>query len=174
MNGTLLSAREVQSEYWKLKQFSLFMCIASFLQSDTWLDTEGALPEGAEVTVLPGGSSDVAPHKDAFIATIAVGHVDVGRNVLYRLRKDGVLLSEMIPRHRLRHRVWYSICFACVTNEKRHDAPSTQHFLNKVTRRRDVATHPGGGAQGGGEAGMYRGMGRQGGGQGGAHSRRGT
>lgn len=108
------------------------MCIASFLQSDTWLDTEGALPEGAEVTVVPEGSSDVAPHKDASIATIAVGHVDVGGDVLYQLRKDGVLLSEMIPRHRLRHRVWYSICSACVTNEKRHDAPSTQHFLNKI------------------------------------------
>ena len=103
-NGTILSAREIQSEYWKLKQFFLFMCIASFLQTNTWLDAEGALPEGAEVTVLPEGSSDVAPHKDAFIATIAVGHVDVGGNVLYQLRKDGVLLSEMIPRHRLRHR----------------------------------------------------------------------
>ena len=37
-----------------------------------------------------------------------------------------------VARSQLRHRVFYTQAFACVTDEKRHDAYTTSHFLNKI------------------------------------------
>ena len=133
-NGTILSARESQSEYWRLKQYSLFICIAKFLLRTSWLDKSSALATGMEVTVEPVEPADDAlePHTESFLATIEEGRSVVGSHIEYRVRRDGVLLDAPVPRCRVRRREWYSIAFACVTNEKRHDAPSTQHMLNKV------------------------------------------
>lgn len=47
-NGQILNAREIQSEYWTLKAFSLFISITTHLISSVWLDRESPLPDGAE------------------------------------------------------------------------------------------------------------------------------
>ena len=39
---------------------------------------------------------------------------------------------EGVTRRRLRHRVFYTQAFACITDEKRHDGYTTSHFLNKI------------------------------------------
>lgn len=56
-NGPIWSAREIQSEYWNLKTFSLFICIARFLLNSAWINRESKLPIGTEVSVEPEGQS---------------------------------------------------------------------------------------------------------------------
>ena len=54
-NGPIANAREIQSEYWRMKYFALFISIWSHLDSEAWLDRSGALSQGMAVTVEPEG-----------------------------------------------------------------------------------------------------------------------
>ena len=51
---------------------------------------------------------------------------------MYTLKKGDGTVLEGIERRRLRHRVFYTTAFACITDEKRHDGYTTSHFLNKM------------------------------------------
>ena len=140
-SGPIANAREIQSEYWKMKRYTLFVSIWSYLLISAWLDRCGRLAMGDEVTVEPEDTSTpdgrqvdngLVPPASSFFAIIEEGSSDVGEGVLYRLRgRDGVLRPS-IPRARLRLRRRRTVAFACVSNEMRHDAPSTQHFLNRI------------------------------------------
>ena len=48
-NGTIIFAREIQSEYWTMKQFSLFIQITAFLVTSYWVDRTSPLPLDTEV-----------------------------------------------------------------------------------------------------------------------------
>ena len=133
-NGPIANAREIQSEYWVMKTYTLFISIWSFLLFSAWRDRCGALAKGSAVTVEPEGESVVGslePPMGSFFAEVEKGRAEEGEKVLYSVRsRDGVL--HEVQRERLRHRKRHTIAFACVSNEKRHDAPTTQHFLNKI------------------------------------------
>ena len=117
--------------------YSLFVSITAFLVLSIWLDTRSALPKGAEVTVEPEGAPAPSPQPavGSFFATIHTGSSEVGRDVMYEVRRTGVhdtgLVSPTpVARHRLRHRKWHTTAFVGVTNEKRHDGWTTQAMLN--------------------------------------------
>ena len=61
-NGVIAAARQIQSEYWCLTHFSLFISITSHLIVEAWLHRSSALAKGTEVTVEPEGSTeDMSP-----------------------------------------------------------------------------------------------------------------
>ena len=84
-------------------------------------------PEGASVI----GSLELAP--GSVYAEVQVGSSEVGEQVIYEVQTGG-WQTHRVPRARLRLRQRRTIAFACVCNEKRHDAPTTQHFLNRILR----------------------------------------
>ena len=51
-NGVLELARQIQSEYWSLVAYSLFISITSYLIPSSWKDRTSELAKGMEVTVL--------------------------------------------------------------------------------------------------------------------------
>ena len=133
-NGPIANAREIQSEYWVMKTYTLFISIWSFLLVSEWLDREGALARDCAVTVEPEGHSlegSLEPAEGSFYAQVEQGSAEVGRSVRYIVRDRAGQLHE-VSRHRLRRRKRHTVAFACVSNEKRHDAPTTQHFLNRI------------------------------------------
>ena len=129
-NGVLELARQIQSEYWALVAYSLFISITAFLDVAEWKRRDGALPRGSEVTVEPEGApaDAVEPARGSFFATVGDCLLD-GTYAL--LDEDCVPLTSSAPRARLRHRVWRTTAFVTVTNEKRHDGVTTQHVLNE-------------------------------------------
>jgi hypothetical protein len=129
-NGILELARQIQSEYWALVAYSLFISITAFLDVAQWKRRDGALPRGSEVTVEPEGApaDSVEPARGSYYATVA----DCGPDGAYALLDaDGVPLASPASRAQLRHRVWRTTAFVTVTNEKRHDGVTTQHVLNE-------------------------------------------
>ena len=67
------------------------------------------------------------------MSEVVEGSTVEGEAVLYTvLSRDG--RKHQVPRHRLRLRKRHTIAFSCVSNEKRHDAPTTQHFINRIMR----------------------------------------
>ena len=138
-NGIIANAREIQSEYWKMKHFSLFISMWRYLVSAVWIDRTSVLSKGDCVTVEPEGQSvpgSLSPPLDSFFAEVerterTGSQPDEGD--LYVV-VDRHAKSHTIPRHRLRLRQWKTVAFACICNEKRHDAPTTQHWLNRILR----------------------------------------
>lgn len=138
-NGVIMTARQIQSEYWSLVHFSLFIQITWYLSSEAWLHQRSLLAVGAEVTVQSDANdfSSLAPTKGAFYAKVVCAPSCEGELELYSVKvyshptmADGEKIDG-IPRKRLRHRVKYTTTNVGVTDEKRHDAITTQHFLNK-------------------------------------------
>lgn len=128
-NGEIVVKEQVQSEYWHIKYYSLLISISRFLVTADWNSQESPLPAKAEVTVQP---AHVPPNtiiytKGSYFATVKEGSKVPGENVEYiLLLQDGSTCT--VPRHRLRHRVWHSIAFLGVTNEKQHVSTTTQAF----------------------------------------------
>ena len=133
-NGQIAAARQIQSEYWCLKYFSLFIIIVSHLNAVDWCDRESLLGEGAEVTVEPEGAAagTLEPASGSFYACVHIPAAASGESSVYTVKKDNGDVVEGVKRSRLRHRVFYTTAFACVTDEKRHDGYTTSHFLNKM------------------------------------------
>ena len=52
-NGVLELARQIQSEYWALVAYSLFISITAFLDVAAWKRRDGELQRGSEVTIEP-------------------------------------------------------------------------------------------------------------------------
>ena len=134
-NGLIAAARQIQSEYWCLKYYSLFIVIVSYLKSKEWLDRDSLLKEGDEVTVEPASSPAGAlePALGSYYARVHIAPAAAGERSLYKLKKEnGEVLDGDFHRGQLRHRVFYTQAFGCVTDEKRHDGYTTSHFLNKI------------------------------------------
>ena len=133
-NGVIAAARQFQSEYWSLTHYSLFIAITTYLLFEAWLHRSSVLSKGTEVTVEPEGLSQpgsLEPAKGSFFATIHSGGIAEGEDVIYVVEKaDGTVVGGL-ERARLRHRKAHTTAFVSVTDEKRHDSYTTQHFLNK-------------------------------------------
>lgn len=132
-NGELIVKDQVQSEYWHLKYYSLLITITAFLVTADWEDRESALPAKAEVTVQPEWAvpSEGAPHvtyiKGSFYGTVETGSKSTGEGIEYTVVcNDGSRV--VVPRCRLRHRVWHRVAFLGITNEKQHVGLTTQAF----------------------------------------------
>ena len=79
----------------------------------------------------------LSPAKGSFYAVVHGAPVSEGEDEVYSVtlydhptKPDGTVLAG-IPRHRLRHRKKHTTAFIGITDEKRHDASTTQHMLNK-------------------------------------------
>eukprot|EP00965_Chrysotila_dentata_P260420 6213900-Pleurochrysis_carterae.AAC.2 len=139
-NGQVLSAREVQQEYWNIIQYSLFVSIWSWLDTAAWLNTEGTLEVGAAVTVEPEESAcsrgvataadDLCPPSGSFFARIECS--PQAEEGMYRVRKQDGTVVEAVVRRCLRHRCFFTKAVLIVTSEKRHDAATTQHCFNTI------------------------------------------
>lgn len=135
--GSIVNARQIQSEYWVQKTYTLFISIWTYLCTSTWVDRCSALDAGQPVTVEPEGlpldaCGSLDPSSEAFYAEVEIPCSSEGEQQLYTVRSRDGTLFDKVPRYRLRARKRRTIAFACVTNEKRQDAPTTQHFLNRI------------------------------------------
>ncbi|KAL3892591.1 MAG: hypothetical protein SGPRY_014983, partial [Prymnesium sp.] len=136
-NGEIIVKDQMQSEYWHTKYYSLLITISAFLITDSWIDREGALPAQAVVTVQPesvvpldGAPPPLTYTDGSFYAVVQHGNKAIGEDIEYTvMANDGC--SYLIPRHRLRQRVWYRCSFLGITNEKQHVALTTQAFHNE-------------------------------------------
>jgi hypothetical protein len=141
-NGVIATARQIQSEYWSLNYYSLFVQFTSYLITAVWPDCTSPLKAGAEVTVEPDGAfGEVQPAKGSYFAKIGLSSASTveGEEVLYSVVVyghhtilDGTIMSSIsIPRKRLRHRKWHTTATIGVTDEKRHDSITTGHLLHR-------------------------------------------
>jgi hypothetical protein len=159
-NGVLELARQIQSEYWSLISYSLFISITSYLLPSFWKDRTSELKRGAEAhhpLPSPTGPHPLNPHHaDCGVCAVqceqvtvepvelstegaeepAVGSfyatIDGGSTAEGYSLKDanGNRVAGTFSRAQLRHRKWHTIAFAGFTNEKRHDGASSQHMIN--------------------------------------------
>ena len=141
-NGVIANARQIQSEYWALTHFSLFISITTYLVVEAWLHRSSLLSVGAEVTVEPEGAvlstaERLSPAKGSFYAVVHGTPAAEGEREIYSVtvydhpsKADGTVIAG-IPRERLRHRKKHTTAFIGITDEKRHDAITSQHMLNK-------------------------------------------
>lgn len=138
-NGVIVSARQIQSEYWSLVYYSLFIQITTHLDADAWFNRRSVLPMGTEVTVMSEDDdfASIKPARGAFYAKVHSGASNEGEEQLYSVTVYGhPTLSDGTVRHDvkrkcLRHRLKCTVATIGVTDEKRHDAVTTQHFLNQ-------------------------------------------
>lgn len=56
-NGDIITAREVQSEYWVMKHYTLFVQVVAFLLTSAWVSRDSALALRDAVTVEPAEAS---------------------------------------------------------------------------------------------------------------------
>ena len=131
-NFTMIHAREIQSQYWNMKQATLFVCIGKVLCQVDWDAREGELKEGAEVTV-----ESTNEQHGPFWAEVVNAQ---GPNGEYTVR-DAASASHVVLRSQLRARVWYTVAQIGVSNDKRHDSYATQHFLNEMIKQWLVTDH---------------------------------
>ena len=143
-NGVIGSARQIQSEYWSLTHYSLFISITSYLIVETWLNRSSILSEKTAVTVEPEdahvqslASESFKPAKGSFYGEVHASPGKEGEDQVYSVtvyghpeKPDGTVIGGVL-RSRLRHRKKHTTAFVGITDEKRHDAPTTQHMLNK-------------------------------------------
>ena len=138
-NGVIASARQIQSEYWSLTYYSLFIQITTYLVSSAWLDRRSLLAVDTEVTVELNCDEfgQLEPAKGAFYAKVHSAPSQEGEGGLYSVKvyghaalHDGEVVSD-VPRERLRHRKKQTTATIGITDEKRHDSHTTQHFLDK-------------------------------------------
>jgi hypothetical protein len=127
-NYTMLNAREIQSEYWLTHQASIFVCIGKMLLASAWNARSGELKEGAEVTVdleLDG----VEPFWAQVTNCTGSAESD-GCTVI-----DATGKEHTVPRSQLRARVWHTTAQIGLTNDRKHDSYSTQHFMTAMIER---------------------------------------
>jgi hypothetical protein len=122
-NYTMLHAREIQSEYWMMKQCSIFVCIGKMLLKDVWAATSGQLKEGSEVTVELEGLQP-------FWASVKRVGAAEGSSEYVITDSDGV--EHTVKRSDLRERVWHTTAQIGVSNDKRHDSYATQSFMTMM------------------------------------------
>ena len=72
-NGSIITAEEVQSQYWKINSFTLFVQVVSWLVSKAWVSRTSRLACGMAVTVELEGSSEpdsLQPGKGSYWAEV--------------------------------------------------------------------------------------------------------
>ena len=142
-NGAIITADEVQSQYWKINTFTLFVQVVSFLVSDAWKSRTSVLSRGAAVTVeLEGASTpgSLEPGKGSFWAEVVavppVGEVAAGTQ-LYSVRPYGAKEGEApltVARSLLRHRKVHTKAIFGITDDKKHDSFAAQWFMTATLK----------------------------------------
>eukprot|EP00966_Prymnesium_polylepis_P095174 2203858-Prymnesium_polylepis.1 len=72
-NGSIITAEEVQSQYWKINSFTLFVQVVSWLVSEAWRSRTSRLARGMAVTVELDGASEpesLQPGKGSYWAEV--------------------------------------------------------------------------------------------------------
>ena len=123
---TMCDAREIQSEYWCMRQIGLFIFIARLLLTSAWQKTEGALEKGAEVTVEDPSVTD------SFYATVVNEGGAAYETDEYIVRDENGTSHGPFQRRYLRHRKWYTWAFVGITGDKKQDSYATQHFITMI------------------------------------------
>ena len=104
-NGAIITAEEVQSQYWKINSFTLFVQVVSFLVSEAWTSRTSRIACGAAVTVEFEGASvpgAIQPGKGSFWAevvklppTIEGGGTEEALEAqIYHVRRHGATEGE--------------------------------------------------------------------------------
>ena len=124
-NYTMLNAREIQSEYWLMHQASMFVCIGKMLLASAWQAESGELEPGAEVTVEAEGAE---PYWAKVVLAGAVKTADCTVT-------DEAGATHTVQRSQLRARVWHTTAQIGVTNDRKHDSYSTQHFMTGMIQQ---------------------------------------
>ena len=124
-NYTMLNAREIQSEYWLMHQASIFVCIGKMLLASAWQAKSGELKPGAEVTVEPEGAE---PYWAKVVSAGALETADCTVT-------DEAGATHIVQWSLLRARVWHTTAQIGVTNDRKHDSYSTQHFMTAMIQQ---------------------------------------
>lgn len=72
-NGAIITAEEVQSQYWQISAFTLFVQVVSWLVSEAWVSRTSRLVRGTAVTVELDGASEpgsTQPGKGSYWAEV--------------------------------------------------------------------------------------------------------
>ena len=117
----MLHAREIQSEYWLMKQMSLFIGIGKILSQEHWDATDGELEAGSEVSFVG---------LDGKYCWAEVEQLIDAAGSVYQVT-DEVGNKHQCSRSELRARVWFTVAQTGVTNDQHHDSYATQHFTNQ-------------------------------------------
>jgi hypothetical protein len=117
-NGAIITAEEVQSQYWKINAFTLFVQVVSFLVSEAWVSRTSRLSCSTAVTVELDGASEpgaVQPGKGSFWAEVVSVPAllapdgdasDVACQAqMYGVRRQGAAEGSAPEQVRGRHRI---------------------------------------------------------------------
>ena len=142
-NGPIITAEEVQSQYWLVNTFTLFVQVVSFLVSDAWISRTSRLACGMAVTVELDGASEpgaIQPGKGSFWAeVVCVPTVDAGacdealQAQMYGVQRHGAAegsAPQQVRRALLRHRKLHTKAVFGITDDKKHDSYAAQWFMN--------------------------------------------
>lgn len=153
MDGTIPppEGRSMQSDHWTPMSYTLFINIASWLDTDKWTSRTSRLTKGSAVTVEPSESSvagATTPPTGSFWAEVVTVPSNVGSNcaesadqnvdhsvLLYGVRRHGAPKDappQLIERRYLRDRVMKTKAFIHVSDDKTHDSNAAQKFLNQT------------------------------------------
>ena len=108
-NGVIANARQIQSEYWALTHYSLFISITTYLIVEAWLNRTSYLHIGTEVTVEPedavlSTAERLSPAKGSFYAVVHSAPTSEGEDGVYSVtvydhpdRPDGTVIAGIPP-----------------------------------------------------------------------------
>ena len=120
----LKNERQVQSEYFKIIQYSLLVYVWSWLDASAWDVFEGDIKQGAEVTVDSELSFELPNPKSFWVTVVSDSYADSGLNTVED--NEGVLHQYCRKCKRLR--VKFSISVVVVTNDKTNNCHYQQHL----------------------------------------------
>jgi hypothetical protein len=149
--GTIITGREVQSEYWVTKQYTVFVQVVSWLAFDAWRSRDSVLSKGAAVTVEPEGASvagALEPAQGSYWAEVMQVPEAAARseNEVYGVRQHDAAEADplaMVARHRLRHRKLRTKAYIGISDDRKHDSWAAQYYIKATLsdlKRRFVDT----------------------------------
>ena len=106
-----------------MHQASLFFCIGKMLLQSAWAAWSGDLKPGSEVTV--------EGDKEPFCAEVVSCPADAFE-LSECIVRDVAGVEHTVLRNQLRARVWHITAQIGVTNDRKHDSYSTQHFMTAM------------------------------------------
>ena len=112
-NGTLKNKRQIQSQYWVIIGYTLFVSISSWIQAAEWNKTTGNLPLGAEVTV-DGDLTEDELNKESFWGEVT--YISQAEDDMYEVT-NGQGQTHHIKRSPLRYRKRHSVACGHVTDD---------------------------------------------------------
>ena len=142
MDGTIPppQGRSMQADHWVPMSFTLFINVASWLDTAAWISCSSGLSKGDAVTVEPVDAfvrGATEPASGSFWAEIVfkADPLTDPECQVYGVRRFGAGIVEpleMIGRRYLRHRRKRTTAFIHVSDDKTHDSHAAQTFIEKT------------------------------------------